>query len=121
MFLQLDVESCVHDPWTGDGIQLSVTIRSAAQQLQEVARFIRVQEQATDSQTVWFSPNIRQCAYCIHFSVHDQVSATTLLLPSLHTTRSSVVHSQTHLIIAGHYIQLATVAVQTYVTTRLMF
>ena len=73
----MDGESCVHDPWTAGGIQLSVTVRSAAQQLQEVARFIRVQEQAIDSQTVWFSPNIGHCAYCIQFSVHDQFFATT--------------------------------------------
>lgn len=34
----------VHDLWTGDAIQLSVTVQSAAQQL----RFIKVQEQAIE-------------------------------------------------------------------------
>ena len=42
-----------------------------------------------------------------------------LLLPSLHMSRSYVVNRQTHPITAGNYIQLATLPVQLYVTTRL--
>jgi len=49
----------IYDLWTGDAIQLSVTVQSAVQQLQEIPHCIKVmQEQAIDSQKVWFCPSI---------------------------------------------------------------